>query len=69
MATEVQERQQNATPEQRGDGLTHPFMLEQTQRGFAEVNTRINRLMIALIAGMFGTIALIIGVPVASFLS
>ena len=68
MAIEAQERQQNTTPEQHGDGISHAFILEQMQRGFAEVNARIDRLMIALIVGMFGIIASIIGVSVASFL-
>lgn len=36
--------------------------------GFAEINARIDRLMIVLIAGMFGIIASILGVAVASFL-
>ena len=68
MATELQERQNDAPTEPHGDGVTHAFILEQMQRGFAEVNARIDRLMIVLIVGMFGIIASNIGVAVASFL-
>ena len=80
MATELEERQeQDAPAERHGDGVTHAFILEQMNRGFAEinaridagfdrVNARIDRLMIVLIVGMFGIIASIIGVAVASFL-
>ena len=68
MATEVQERQPVVTSEQHGDGVSHAFILEQMRAGFAEINARIDRLMIVLIAGMFGIIASILGVAVASFL-
>ena len=69
MATEVEEQQQRDTPpEHHGGRVTHAFILEQMQRGFAEVNARNDRLMIVLIVGMFGIIASIIGVAVASFL-
>ena len=68
MTTELQERQNDVPPEPHGDSITHAFILEQMQRGFAEVNARIDRLMIVLIVGMFGIIASIIGVAVASFL-
>ena len=75
IASELQGHQKNASTEQHGDGISHAFILEQMQRGFAEVNARIDqvnaridRLMIVLIVGMFGIIASIIGVSVASFL-
>ena len=76
MATEVEERQQQDTPpEPHDDSITHAFILEYMQRGFAEVHSRldalsarIDRLMIVLIVGMFGIIASIIGVAGVSFL-
>ena len=68
IASELQGHQKDASTEQHGDGISHAFILEQMQRGFAEVNARIDRLMIVLIVGMFGIITSIIGVAVASFL-
>ena len=68
MATEVEERQQDAPREQHGDSITHAFILEQMRVGFAEVNARIDRLLIVLVAGQFAIVASIIGVAVASFL-
>lgn len=79
MAVDLEERPQNPQPERHDDSVTHAFILEQMQRGFAEVNARmdagfdrvnarIDRLAIILIAGMFGIIASILGVAIASFL-
>ena len=69
MATEVEGRQEQGAPAERhGDSVTHAFILEQMNRGFAEINARIDRLMIVLIVGKFGIIASIMGVAVASFL-
>ena len=57
--------------EPHDDSITHAFILEYVQRGFAEVHSlldalsaRIDRLMIVLTAGMFGITASIIGVAV-----
>ena len=76
MAVDLEERPQNPQPEQHDDSITHAFILEYMQRGFAEVharldalNARIDRLLIVLIAGMFGIAASIIGVAIASFLN
>lgn len=81
MAVDVEERQQSSSPpEQHGDGVAHAFILEQMQRGFAElnarmeagfdrVNARIDRLLIVPKAGLFAIVASIIGVAIASFLN
>ena len=68
MAVDLEERPQNPQPERHDDSVTHAFILEQMQRGFDAVNARIDRLAIILIAGMFGIIASILGVAIASFL-
>ena len=76
MAVDLEERPQNQTSEPHDDSITHAFILEHMQRGFAELNARIDalsaridRLLIVLIAGLFAIVASILGVAIASFLS
>ena len=68
MAVDLDERPQNPQPERHDDSVTHAFILEQMQWGFDAVNARIDRLAIILIVGLFGIIASILGVAIASFL-
>lgn len=79
MAAEIQERRQSESVQRHDDSVTHAFILEQMQRGFAEVNARIDagfdrlnaridRLLIVLIVGQFAIVASILGVALARFL-
>ena len=70
MAVDLQEppQPQNPPPEPHDDSVTHAFILEQMQRGFDAVNARIDRLTIVLIVGLFGIVASLVGVIIATIL-
>ena len=70
MAVDLQEPPQPQNPplQPHDDSVTHAFILEQMQRGFDAVNARIDRLTIVLIVGLFGIVASLVGVIIATIL-
>ena len=77
MAVDLQEppQPQNPPPEPHDDSVNHAFILEQMQIGFTGIharldalNARIDRLMIVLIVGLFGIVASLVGVIIATIL-